>query len=149
MLNFTRWLEEKKKTGSKKESSPPTITSAPLRGQNQDQSGHSDRHSTADYTISDDVQVSELFTGVSSIRQTPSTMSKGAQTTDVSVKNAPHSAGHLQRAADRRRMQLDKLAQQQSAHAQKERERQQKEREHESTIRDRMSKLRSQPTKAE
>ena len=53
MKNFSGWIEESKKKG-KKEPSPPTVTSSPLRGQNQDQSGHNVKNDTADYTISDE-----------------------------------------------------------------------------------------------
>ena len=49
-MNFKAWLEEKKKT---KESLPPTVTSSPLRGQNQDQSGYNGKNDVGDYTISD------------------------------------------------------------------------------------------------
>jgi hypothetical protein len=51
---YKEWLLESKK--SKKGKTIPsaqTIISAPLRGQNQDQSGVGVSHSTADYTISD------------------------------------------------------------------------------------------------
>ena len=51
MINFKTWLEEKKKT---KESLPPTATSSPVRGANQDQSGYNGKNDTADYTISDE-----------------------------------------------------------------------------------------------
>jgi len=55
MLNFSMWLAEsrKKKTG-KLENTPPTTTSSPIRGANQDQSGFGVKHNTADYTISDE-----------------------------------------------------------------------------------------------
>jgi len=50
MIKFSQYLDEKKAT---KDSIATTATSSPLRGQNQDQSGFSPSHSTADYTISD------------------------------------------------------------------------------------------------
>lgn len=63
MKSFTKWLEEgKKKT---KESLPPTVTSSPLRGQNQDQSGYNGKNDVADYTISDETKpkkINELST---------------------------------------------------------------------------------------
>ena len=46
-------LEEGKKKG-KSEPAPPTATSSPLRGANQDQSGFNSRNDVADYTISDE-----------------------------------------------------------------------------------------------
>ena len=52
MKSFSRWLEEKKK--KEKEPAQTTPTSAPLRGQNQDQSGSGVKHDVADYTISDE-----------------------------------------------------------------------------------------------
>ena len=53
MINFKTWLEEKKKT---KESLPPTATSSPIRGANQDQSGYNDKGNVSDYTISDETK---------------------------------------------------------------------------------------------
>jgi hypothetical protein len=55
MANFIKWLEEKKK--GTKESLPPTITSSPTRGANQDQSGLNDKNDAADYTISDSLTI--------------------------------------------------------------------------------------------
>ena len=55
MANFKRWLEEAKKKGTK-ESLPPTATSSPIRGANQDQSGYNGKNNVADYTISDEKQ---------------------------------------------------------------------------------------------
>lgn len=55
MANFKRWLEEAKKKGTK-ESLPPTATSSPLRGANQDQSGFNGKNDVADYTISDETK---------------------------------------------------------------------------------------------
>lgn len=51
MINFSSWLEEKKKT---KESQVTTATSSPIRGANQDQSGYNGKNNVADYTISDE-----------------------------------------------------------------------------------------------
>lgn len=138
MLKFSQWLEEKKKKSSKESTHQTTATSSPLRGQNQDQSGYSPTKNVADYTISDG-----YIPGQSGIRGPQVQMSKGSQTTDVSGKNTPHSAGHLQKAADRRRLQLDKLAQQQRTQQEKERERQQSSREKEGKTRDKINKLRS------
>jgi len=59
MANFKRWLEEAKKKGTK-ESLPPTATSSPLRGANQDQSGFNGKNDVADYTISDETKQLEL-----------------------------------------------------------------------------------------
>jgi hypothetical protein len=51
---YREWLcESKKSKKGKAIPSAPTIISAPLRGQNQDQSGFGISHNTADYTISD------------------------------------------------------------------------------------------------
>jgi hypothetical protein len=58
MLSFTHWTEEAKKKKSK-QPMPTTPTSAPLRGQNQDQSGYNGKNSVADYTISDE-KINEL-----------------------------------------------------------------------------------------
>lgn len=57
MKNFRNWLEEAKK--SRKVPTPPTATSSPIRGQNQDQSGFNPKNSVADYTISDE-KINEL-----------------------------------------------------------------------------------------
>ena len=55
MLNFSMWLaESRKKKAGKSENTPPTPTSSPIRGANQDQSGFGVKHNTADYTISDE-----------------------------------------------------------------------------------------------
>ena len=57
MKSFTQWLNEKKK--SSKQPIATTPTSAPLRGQNQDQSGYNGKNNVADYTISDE-KINEL-----------------------------------------------------------------------------------------
>jgi hypothetical protein len=57
MKNFRNWLEEAKKKS--KQPMPTTPTSAPLRGQNQDQSGYNGKNNVADYTISDE-KINEL-----------------------------------------------------------------------------------------
>lgn len=55
MLNFSMWLaESRKKKARKLGNTPPTPTSSPIRGANQDQSGFGVKHDTADYTISDE-----------------------------------------------------------------------------------------------
>jgi len=51
MKSFSDWVFEAKQ--GKKVPSPATIVSAPIRGQNQDQSGENDKNNTASYTISD------------------------------------------------------------------------------------------------
>ncbi len=53
MLTFRGWITESKKN-KKLENTPPTSTSSPIRGANQDQSGFGVKHNTADYTISDE-----------------------------------------------------------------------------------------------
>lgn len=58
MKNFRNWLEEAKKKSSR-QPTPTTPTSAPLRGQNQDQSGYNGKNNVADYTISDE-KINEL-----------------------------------------------------------------------------------------
>ena len=102
----------KKKKGEK-ESSPPTTVSSPIRGANQDQSGYGVKHSTANYTISDETQYDEGFVaGIGSVRATPiqmNTTPRGKQ-----EKNAPRNIGAMQHAADKRRMQLDRIAQKRS-----------------------------------
>jgi hypothetical protein len=55
MAKFRNWLEEAKKKGTK-ESLPPTATSSPTRGANQDQSGFNGKNDVADYTISDETK---------------------------------------------------------------------------------------------
>ena len=138
MLTFKAWLSEAKKKQMKEPKHQTTATSSPLRGQNQDQSGYGPTKNVADYTISDG-----FIPGTGSIRGPQVQMTKGSQTTDVTDKNAPHSAGHLQKAADRRRLQLDKLAQQQRQQQERDRLRQQKERERDASVRNRMDKLKS------
>lgn len=102
----------KKKKGTR-ESSPPTNVSSPIRGANQDQSGYGVSHNTADYTISDETQYDEGFVaGVGSVRGTPVQMSSTPR--GRKERNAPRSASGLQRAADKRRMQLDRIAQKRS-----------------------------------
>jgi hypothetical protein len=56
MAKFRNWLEEAKKKGTK-ESLPPTATSSPTRGANQDQSGFNGKNDVADYTISDETKL--------------------------------------------------------------------------------------------
>jgi hypothetical protein len=54
MKNFLSFVEAKKQDKKKKSvPSAPTIVSSPLRGANQDYSGVSPSHDTADYTVSD------------------------------------------------------------------------------------------------
>jgi hypothetical protein len=53
MKNFSSWLEEAKKKGVK-DSLPPTTSSSPTRGANQDYTGVGVKHDVADYTISDE-----------------------------------------------------------------------------------------------
>lgn len=57
MKSFAQWIEEKKKNGKLPQATTPT--SAPLRGQNQDQSGYNGKNNVADYTISDE-KINEL-----------------------------------------------------------------------------------------
>lgn len=84
------------------------------------------------------INIKEVIAGVGDIRSTPGNMMK---TSNADTKNAPSSASHLQTAADKRRMQLDKLAQKQRDHQEKEREMQQKQREKAQSLRDKMSKV--------
>lgn len=133
MLTFRAWLSEAKKK-VKEPKHQTTATSSPVRGPNQDQSGYGPTKNVADYTISDG-----FIPGQSGIRAPQVQMSKGSQTTDITDKNAPHSAGHLQKAADRRRLQLDKLAQQQRQQQQNDRLKQQKERETDAKARNKMN----------
>lgn len=129
MLKFSQFVVEKK--NETKDSIATTATSSPLRGQNQDQSGYSPSHSTADYTISDSkkTKIKEGFVGgVGAVRQTPVTM-KSAGSSHVK------GGSHLQHDADRRRVQLDKVAQQRRDQQEKERQRQQQQREKEAAAR--------------
>jgi hypothetical protein len=96
----------KKKKGEKM-SLPDTATSAPLRGANQDYSGVNDSNDVADYTISDG-----FISGVGSIRATPIQMNSTPR--GKREKNAPRNIGAMQRASDKRRMQLDRIAQKRS-----------------------------------
>ena len=70
-------------------------------------------------------QIDELIAGVGAIRNSPITMST---TTKHRSKNAPRSTGAMQRAADSRRIQLDKQAQKQAENQKKERIKQVKQR---------------------
>ena len=97
----------KKKKGEKM-SLPDTATSAPLRGPNQDYSGVNVSNDVADYTISDG-----FIAGVGSVRGTPIQMNTTPR--GKREKNAPRNIGAMQHAADRRRMQLDRIAQKRSA----------------------------------
>lgn len=111
MKSFIGWLNEAKKVPV-----PTTVTSAPLRGQNQDQGGIGIKHDIADYTISDETKpikrIKEgLIAGVGATRMTPVNMSS-ASTTKKAV-NAPSSAQSMQRQADARRKALDAVAQKQ------------------------------------
>ena len=117
MKRFSYWLVEKKKK-STKESMPTTATSSPLRGANQDQTGFNPKTNVADYTISDEY-IQELIAGVGDVRTTPvdtktTTLSKSA--------NSPSSARSMQRAADSRRAQLDKVGQKEKEQQVKDRE---------------------------
>jgi hypothetical protein len=115
MKRFSSWLEEKKK---KREPTPTTPTSAPLRGANQDYSGVGVKRDVADYTISDEY-LPEIIAGVGAVRTTPANMKSSG---DAGSKNAPSSTHSMQHDADRRRMQLDKIAQQQKELQTKKRE---------------------------
>lgn len=176
MIKFSQYLNEKKAT---KDSIATTATSSPLRGQNQDQSGFSPSHATADYTISDSkktkVKEDDNIDKVNAVAAALKNMSTSSSNTATSSTNKPSmpnvnapgtpdmfktekklkegfvstagaprqtpvtmkSAGashmkggsHLQHDADRRRVQLDKMAQQRRDQQEKERERAQKERE--------------------
>lgn len=126
MLSFTHWTEEAKKKGTK-DSSPPTITSSPLRGQNQDQSGYNGKNSVADYTISDEKKIKEaaMVSTAGADRSTPGNMK--------SVGKSPNT---MQRAADARRIALDKMAQKHKEEQEKTREQAQKQREQDAAARD-------------
>lgn len=55
MLKFRGWIaESRKKKDRKSENTPPTPTSSPIRGANQDQRGFGVTGDVADYTISDE-----------------------------------------------------------------------------------------------
>ena len=82
MKNFSNWLEEKKK--SSRQPMPTTPTSAPLRGQNQDQSGYNGKNNVADYTISDE-KINELSPElVGKVNKARAVGGKPSKTTDAS-----------------------------------------------------------------
>jgi hypothetical protein len=135
MKNFTQWIAEAKKK-SKKESLPPTITSAPLRGQNQDQTGFNTHNNTTDYTISDEY-VNEIIAGVGNTRIKPVNMAQ--KTGGTKEPNAPSNTGSLQAATNQRVSQLDKAAQQQKDTATKDRETEIKKRQQEAAQRAKQS----------
>jgi len=200
MRSFNQWIEEKKKQD--KESSPPTATSSPLRGANQDQSGFSPKNNVADYTISDSKkwakeeveqvdeistelvgkvnkarafgkpsktpaaaktlsnavkkawlksnvgkikeeveQVDEVISGVGAVRSTPGNMKGSAHT---GTTNAPVSGKNLQAASDRRRIELDKLAQKQREDQENVRKEAEKQREKDKALRDRINKIKEE-----
>ena len=93
MKSFTQWIEESRKKKTR-ESSPPTATSSPLRGQNQDQSGYNGKNNVADYTISDEKinELSpELIGRVNKARAVggkPSKNPAAAKTLSIAVKKA-------------------------------------------------------------
>ena len=173
MKSFAQWIEEaKKKT---KDSSPPTATSSPLRGANQDQSGFNGKNNVADYTISDE-KINELspelvgkVNKARAVGGKPSKTVAASQTlslavrkawlkakagqvkeaamvstagikrsTPVNMKTAGKSPNAMQKSADARRMQLDKIAQQQKDQQQKSREEMQKKREQDAATRDKI-----------
>jgi hypothetical protein len=55
MKKFSDWVNEAKKGTN--DSLPPTVTSSPIRGANQDQSGANVKNDLADYTISDSATI--------------------------------------------------------------------------------------------
>jgi len=139
MRSFAQWLEEKKVKGEK-ESLPPTVTSAPLRKDNQDYNGTGVKHDTADYNISDSATfktkrktVSEVFSGVGDVRTKPVNM--GQSVGGSKAKNAPANAQHMQNAANQRVAQLDNTAQKEKDTAEKERQKQQDQRQKEAQSR--------------
>jgi len=98
MINFRNWLNESKKKGTK-ESLPTTITSTPLRGQNQDQSGYNGKNDVADYTISDETKPKKTINELSpelvgkvnkarTVDGKPSKSEAGAKTLQTAVKKA-------------------------------------------------------------
>lgn len=124
MTFFTQWLNEKKKKQSDAKNQT-TATSSPLRGANQDYSGVNVKNDSADYTISDEKRFDEaIIAGVNQIRTTPANM--GQSTGMLKTKNAPPNAASMQNAADKRVIQMDRVAQQQRDQQQKDREDQQK-----------------------
>lgn len=169
MKNFTQWIEEAKKKGTK-DSSPPTATSSPVRGQNQDQSGYNGKNSVADYTISDE-KINELspelvgkvnkaravggkpsktvaasmtlsnavrkaFLKTRKVEEAAMVSTAGAtRSAPTNMKTTGKSPASMQKAADARRMQQDRMAQQQKDEQQKDREREQAQRQAQSVAR--------------
>lgn len=147
MRKFSDWMNEGKK--GTKDSLPPTVTSSPLRGANQDQTGFNTKNNVADYTISDSKkwvkeeaeQIDELIAGVGAVRTTPGNMRGSAHTGTV---NAPISGKALQASADRRRMQQDKNAQNQKDEQENVRKSAEAQREKDKVVRDRVNKIREE-----
>ena len=77
--------------------------------------------------------VKEMIAGVGDVRTTPGNM---VRTSKAVTKNAPASSHQLQSAADKRRIQLDKIAQKQRDEQEKQREQIQKQREQDASTRD-------------
>lgn len=90
MIKFSQYINEKKAT---KDSIATTATSSPLRGQNQDQSGYSPSHSTADYTISDSkktkVKEDDNIDKVNAVAAALKNMSTSSSNTASSSTNKP------------------------------------------------------------
>jgi len=90
MKNFSQWIAEAKKKS--KQPMPTTPTSAPLRGQNQDQSGYNGKNNVADYTISDekiDELSPELVGKVNKARlEKPSKTPAASKTLSAAVRKA-------------------------------------------------------------
>jgi hypothetical protein len=90
MKYFSQWIVEAKKKS--KQSMPTTPTSAPLRGQNQDQSGYNGKNNVADYTISDekiDELSPELVGKVNKARlEKPSKTPAASKTLSAAVRKA-------------------------------------------------------------
>ena len=86
----------------------------------------------------EETEITELVSGVGDVRTTPDNMKSTGHT---GTSNTPSNARAMQSSADKRRMQLDKLAQRQKDQQEKDREQQQKSREQAQSLRDKMSKI--------
>ena len=85
MKKFSDWVNEAKKGTN--DSLPPTATSSPIRGANQDQSGANVKDDLADYTISDSETIDNW--------ELNSEASRKKAVKDLMKLNARHGAEHM------------------------------------------------------
>ena len=85
MRKFSDWMNEGKKGTN--DSLPPTTTSSPIRGDNQDQSGANVKNDLADYTISDSETIDNW--------ELNSEASRKKAVRELMKLNARHGAKHM------------------------------------------------------